>query len=291
MSSTSPLAKQWSVALASLVAGATSELIVVSPFVKSFGTDFVRQNLSESMQLTGRLLFVTDLSPANVCQTATDPAALMSLVGAIANSTVRHLPRVHAKVFVADGEAAIITSGNLTAGGLRNNFEYGVEVSDRDITQTVRRDLLELAELGAIVSHEKLAAYCIAAARLRESFEQQRRTVAASARRQLQQELESAQDDLVRMRLAGGGMHTVFAKTILYLLRMYGPLSTAQLHPLIAKLHPDLCDDSIDRVIDGQRFGKKWKHAVRTAQQHLKKQGVVALRQGKWTVDSHDALT
>jgi hypothetical protein len=56
-------------------------------------------------------------------------------------------------------------------------------------------------------------------------------------------------------------------------------MPTAELHPLIQRIHPDLCDDSVDRVIDGKHFGKKWKHAVRTAQQHLKKIGKVELRQ------------
>jgi hypothetical protein len=59
-------------------------------------------------------------------------------------------------------------------------------------------------------------------------------------------------------------------------------MATEQMHPLIQAIHPDLCDDSIDRVIDGKRFGKKWKHAVRTAQQQLKKRGVVKYEEGLW---------
>jgi hypothetical protein len=77
-------------------------------------------------------------------------------------------------------------------------------------------------------------------------------------------------------------MHTVFAKTILYLLTHYGPLSTDQLHPKIKAINPDLCDDTIDRVIDGKSFGKKWKHAVRSAQQQLKKRGLVKLEGEHW---------
>jgi hypothetical protein len=51
---------------------------------------------------------------------------------------------------------------------------------------------------------------------------------------------------------------------------------------LIENIHPDLCDNTVDRVIDGKRFGKKWKHAVRTAQQQLKREGLVALSGGRW---------
>ena len=45
----------------------------------------------------------------------------------------------------------------------------------------------------------------------------------------------------------------------------------------VAAIHPDLCDDSVDRVINGIHFGKKWKHAVRTAQQSLKNKGTIVL--------------
>lgn len=38
----------------------------------------------------------------------------------------------------------------------------------------------------------------------------------------------------------------------------------------------------MDRVIDGKRFGKKWKHAVRTAQQKLKRDGLVHLAEDQW---------
>jgi hypothetical protein len=59
-------------------------------------------------------------------------------------------------------------------------------------------------------------------------------------------------------------------------------MPTVQLHKLISELHPDLCDDSVDRVIEGENFGKKWKHAVRTAQQNLKKKGEIANSEGVW---------
>jgi hypothetical protein len=76
----------------------------------------------------------------------------------------------------------------------------------------------------------------------------------------------------------------VFEKTILYFLKREGPMTTRQLHPLVQSVHPDLCDDSVDRVIDGQHFGKKWKHLVRIAQSHLKLKGMIVLQNGLWMV-------
>ena len=77
-------------------------------------------------------------------------------------------------------------------------------------------------------------------------------------------------------------MHTVFEKTVLYLLAAHGPLRTVELHPMIQAMHPELCDDTVDRVIDGKRFGKKWKHAVRTAQQQLKRKGLARYEAHRW---------
>nr|MCU0688593.1 hypothetical protein [Phycisphaerales bacterium] len=102
--------------------------------------------------------------------------------------------------------------------------------------------------------------------------------------RRLRAVLKSASDTLVRARLAEGSIHTVFAKTIEFLLRRHGPLSTEAMHPMIQQMHPDLCDDTVERVIDGKRFGKKWKHAARTAQQQLKKRGTIALINGAWAL-------
>jgi hypothetical protein len=95
---------------------------------------------------------------------------------------------------------------------------------------------------------------------------------------------DAVAEELIRVRLQEGPIHTVFAKTILYILEHHGRLSTEELHPLIERIHPDLCDNTVDRVIDGKRFGKKWKHAVRTAQQDLKQKGRIELVGGKWAL-------
>jgi len=63
-----------------------------------------------------------------------------------------------------------------------------------------------------------------------------------------------------------------------------GPATAVELHTAVQKIHPDLCDDAVDRVIDGKHSGKKWKHAVRTAQQHLKKTGQIQLIEGRWQI-------
>jgi hypothetical protein len=167
---------------------------------------------------------------------------------------------------------------------LFSNYEYGVGVDDGTVVAQIELDLLEYAALGARVEGTELANFCEFSLQAREAFREQMKTVAESARAKFAMKVRDAEDQLVRLRLARGACHTVFAKTIVYVLRRNGPLDTARMHPLIEKIHPDLCDNTVDRVIDGKRYGKKWKHAVRTAQQMLKREGVIELRGGNWTL-------
>lgn len=278
------LGRNWNDALAQLIAGVKTELLVSSPYVTQEGVDLVTENLSPGTRSEARVRFLTDLSPLNICQGSTDPRALQSLTEAISNVQIAHLPRLHAKVYVADSDRAIVTSGNLTNAGLRLNYEYGLETTDHTLVEGIQRDIVAYSELGAAVLPQRLAAYCQIVDTVRATYRRQQATVVKSVRQEFNEAFRLAEDELIRLRLAGGALHTVFAKTILYLLQCHGPLSTIQLHPMIEAIHPDLCDNSVDRVIDGKRFGKKWKHAVRTAQQQLKKQGLVRLADDRWMI-------
>ena len=278
------IGRDWKHELAALVRSAREDLVISSPYVTMTGCDLIRDNLCPSIRAGGRVSVLTDLSPMSICQGATDPAALQALVSTGYRFCVSHLPRLHAKVYVADTRAAIVTSGNLTAGGLRQNYEYGLRVSKPSVVASIRGDIIEYAGLGAAVTGEQLATYCELARDVRETYRRSQQAIARSVRRRFEAVIRHAEDDLIRLRLAGGAMHTVFARTILYLLRTFGPLPTVDIHARIEAIHPDLCDNTIDRIIDGKRFGKKWKHAVRTAQQQLKKQAIVELVDGRWCV-------
>jgi hypothetical protein len=277
------LRHDWKDDLASLLEDVRETLVVSSPYVTTRGTDFLLTHVPASLQATLQVAILTDLSPMSVAQAATDPSAVHALATALPRARIFHLPRVHAKVYVTDAAKAIVTSGNLTAGGLDINYEYGLKVLDPPTAAAIDRDITEYAGLGALVPIETLGIYSKKAAKLRDLYKAQERTLRRADTR-LRNALRAAADHLTRLRLAGGPMHTVFAATILYLLAKHGPLSTIDLHPRVETMHPDLCDNTIDRVIDGKRFGKKWKHAVRTAQQQLKKRGRIALIDNNWVL-------
>jgi hypothetical protein len=137
----------------------------------------------------------------------------------------------------------------------------------------IAEDVDGYSALGAPITTELLESYGNAAIELRHSYSRKERAVSASVRRAFEARVRSGNELLLKARVKEG-VTRVFSRTIVYLLRK-GPLRTVDLHPQIRRIHPDLCDDSVDRVIDGERFGKKWKHLVRTAQQILKREGLV----------------
>jgi hypothetical protein len=282
MASCRLLHRGWRHDLTTLVGSAERELTIVSPFVTASGIALLDASVSRSFRSTGMVRFLTNLSPVNICQNSTDPFALQSLLIAVHKVELAHLPTLHAKVYIADDERAIVTSGNLTSSGLGHNYEYGVELSDRGIVRRIRDDIREYGRLGTVISAAALEVYCKAAERVRRKYKQQLSTIRSAARRELDHAVRSAEDQLIRFQLAGGPITAVFANTVVYLLKRHGPLTTRDLHPLVQAIHPDLCDDTIDRVIDGQHFGKKWKHLVRIAQSHLKTDGLIELRNGVW---------
>jgi phosphatidylserine/phosphatidylglycerophosphate/cardiolipin synthase-like enzyme len=58
--------------------------------------------------------------------------------------------RVHAKVAVADGLNAFITSANLTGYALEKNMEAGVLISGGSVPNDLQNHLAALAETGII---------------------------------------------------------------------------------------------------------------------------------------------
>lgn len=266
--------------LAELFNSATAEIVVSTPYFSDAGGELLLRSTKDRFRSHGTLLFVTNLSPKNILQSATDPKSLLKLTDNVPNTALRHLPRLHAKAYIADGKVAIITSANLTAGGLYHNYEYGVEIDDRSSVRRIRDDIIAYSELGASLDRVRLETYCKAASELQDTYQRRQSSLSTEFARKIQ----AAEDDLIRFRLAGRPVTHVFEQTILYLLRTHGPLATVELHPKIKEIHPDLCDDTVDRVIDGHHHGKKWKHAVRTAQSHLKANGRVVFDGRVWSL-------
>ena len=55
---------------------------------------------------------------------------------------------LHSKVYLFDKRAAIITSANLTNGGLRNNEECGIYLTDRNVVNELNKHFKDLKEIA-----------------------------------------------------------------------------------------------------------------------------------------------
>lgn len=124
--------------------------------------------------------------------------------------------------------------------------------------------------MGAVVSFEELDHLAKVTETLKSKYSEALNSVCPSIKQEFERELELTRESILELRgKPGGTTNSIFMRTILYLLKN-GSMVTKELHPQIQNIHPDLCDDNIDRVINGIRHGKRWKHLVRAAQKHLK---------------------
>jgi hypothetical protein len=261
-------------ALAGMIDDAGAELHIVSPYITVAGaTLIVSRGGAETRRQSVDLKVLTDLNPLSVCQGSCDPQAILDLARSFRRASIHHLPRVHAKIVVVDRAVAMIGSANLTEGGIEENYEYSIKVSSQEVALRIVQDVEEYSALGAPITSNLLESYAKAASELRETFRRKEHAVSSTVRREFRARVKSGDELLLRARVKEG-VTRIFSRTILFLLRG-GPLRTVDLHPQVQRIHPDLCDDSVDRVIDGERFGKKWKHLVRTAQQILKREGLL----------------
>ncbi len=261
-----------------IVKQAHDRLLIACPYLSDYGAQVVIEHAQ-----AGQLWLLTNLDARNMAAGSLDLAALLNMWDRLP-LRLSSLGGLHAKVYIADRRAALITSANLTRSGMRENYEYGVVVRDADVVKAIAQDIEAYFELGNVFEQETLRALVADVEGMRAL---QRKldssALAARLRHELAQVETRLKDKILVNRVRGGRtVNAIFSETIRYLLRTKGALTTPQLHALIQSIHPDICDDSIDRVINGEHFGKKWKHSVRNAQQYLKRGGVIQRRGSKW---------
>jgi len=133
---------------------AKKEIVFSSPYINDAGVSVFIDSIQNPADKSIRIL--TNLSARNIVDNVTQPAALLKICAVFPDTTISSLERLHAKVYIVDELFAVITSANLTNGGLRSNFEYGVTIDDPETIKTIKRDVLDYAALGHIFEKEFL---------------------------------------------------------------------------------------------------------------------------------------
>lgn len=244
--------------------------LLAAPYVTKEGWDAFAEALESPGSV--RVDLYSCLRSESAATGSLDLKTLATAHRRVPGLVIRHVEHLHGKVYVADGERAIVTSGNLTGASLCRNKEYGVVVSDQPLVATIEADIREYGGLGSEAPPEAVAEL----AELAAECEALPISEIDQARERYELRLRSLRGDMGESRTG------VLAGTVLHLLRR-GAMRTGELHPLVQQIHPDLCDDGEERIIRGVRFGKRWKHDVRNAQQQLKDRGRIRRNaSGRW---------
>lgn len=252
-----------------------SDCLICSPYitfgpVKMLVQTIKAKKIGNNIQIN----ILTDISLRTVVQGATEIPALLYLFDNHPNVSITYLPKIHAKVYVANKSSAIVTSANFTDGGETRNFEYGVKINDSLIVQRIQSDINAYQKLGANINQIQLAEIQKQVENIRDAIQVEQKKISQTIRLESKKQERIVEDNLIRIRVKDRSTNSIFSETVLYLLSQK-PMGTEELHLRIQNIHPDLCDDDFDRVIDGRHFGKLWKHQVRNAQAYLKRTGLV----------------
>lgn len=280
------LISPWKNEFINVISKTRKELFMSSPFINVEGVRI----LSDAVQTKSsiEISLVTNLTTQNIVNGITEPVALLELYKQFTQVKISSLGRLHAKVYLIDNKIGIITSANLTSGGLISNFEYGVLIDDREVISTIKEDMLKYYSLGNILDRNLLERINEESNKLQGIKSKTDNLIKNTKLAQLlKKSTENLDVELLKNRIKEGKtINAIFSDTILYILKKKGPLTTKELNPFIQSIHPDICDTSIDRVINGQHFGKKWKHSVRGAQVSLVRKGLIYLEGEKWYLTS-----
>lgn len=277
------ISDSWRERISHLALSAERSLLLAAPFIKENEARRIVEMSSPAKKAGSLSLTVlTDLRPESILSESLDMEALGLLSREFTQSNVFSVPRLHAKVYIADGATAIIGSANLTPSALDLNREYGVLIEDTPVVRQIEDDMRRFSRLGSNVAPGTLSDLKDIADEIKGEFRELQRSANAGFRRRFSAVLRRAHARFVATQVGTRSANAVFSEAILYVLARR-PRTTRELHPQLQRLLPDLCDDSLELIINGESFGKKWKHHVRNAQQSLKRAGLVHLDGTVWS--------
>ncbi|MDR3111802.1 MAG: phospholipase D-like domain-containing protein, partial [Elusimicrobiota bacterium] len=104
------------------------EIVFSRPYINDAGVSILLDSLDNVADKSIQIL--TNLSARNIIDNVTQPIALLRMHNTFKKTVVSSLNKLHAKIYIIDETYAIITSANLTYGGIKSNFEYGVLIDD-----------------------------------------------------------------------------------------------------------------------------------------------------------------
>lgn len=113
--------------LIAMLEGAEYEVVIVSPWIKRQTWDRVKGPLRRFARKGGKLRVFIRGCESDYTLGLSDK--LQKEVEELGGEVV-HVRQLHAKIYMVDRKEAIVTSANLTKGGLEGNYEAGIWLKD-----------------------------------------------------------------------------------------------------------------------------------------------------------------
>ncbi len=141
------LTTPWKDDFLELVQQSKKSIKITSPFVKQ---DICEELINVKNKST-KVELITSFKLMSIYSGSIDISAIENIIRN--NGTVKSFPRLHSKIYLFDDCKAIISSANLTYGGLIKNYEYGIYLEDENILQKISSDFNDLSnnEITGIV--------------------------------------------------------------------------------------------------------------------------------------------
>ena len=211
------LSSPWDAQLAELLGNSEEFLLLASPFITRRVTTRVGDCLSKNASSQRlQIVCLTNVRVDSILSGSLELEGITELASAFPGFSVVHLPSLHAKVFVADSKCAIVTSGNLTDGGLRKNCEYGVSIRAPRLVKRVRQDFEGYAGLGVQLSMKEISGFSNDLVGLRATYQAENRRLVKGVGTKLKDRIKDAEDRVLQFRARSSTTQGIFRKTILY---------------------------------------------------------------------------
>ena len=128
----------WSDVFSEFGRSVQSRAILAAPFISSGPLADLANSFDSANP--SRFELITNLAADSLLQGTVDSAAIANFCRSLPEAAVRHLPGLHAKMYVADNHSAIITSGNLTRSALNRSYEYGIRITEQALVRQIADD-------------------------------------------------------------------------------------------------------------------------------------------------------
>lgn len=129
--------------LVELLKDTKKELIIVSPWIKQSAVNLVIKSINNNHV---KLKIYTRFNLNDLAKGISDLKAISSLLNYFQKSEIRFIPNLHAKIYISDNKKALITSGNLTRGGLNSNVEAGILLNEDKLVSDLTNNISSLMD-------------------------------------------------------------------------------------------------------------------------------------------------